>query len=67
LHQLILPFTDRLAIGPLGGFGSFAPLAPYEALLREAIGACEPLTIGGLIAFGVGPRAVLSPALPKND
>lgn len=42
LHQLILPFTDRLSIGPLGGFGSFAPLAPYEALLREAIGAASP-------------------------
>ncbi len=42
LHQLIMPFTDRLSIGPLGGFGSFAPLAPYEALLREAIGAASP-------------------------
>jgi hypothetical protein len=31
-----------LSIGPLGGFGSFAPLAPYEALLREAIGASSP-------------------------
>lgn len=42
LHQLILPFVNRLSIGPLGGFGSFAPLAPYEALLSEAIGASSP-------------------------
>jgi hypothetical protein len=42
LHQVILPFSDRLAIGPLGGFGSFAPLAPYEALLREGIAAGSP-------------------------
>lgn len=42
LHQLTVPFVDKLAIGPLGGFLSFAPLAPYEALLREAIGATSP-------------------------
>lgn len=42
LHQLILPFTNGLSIGPLGGFGSFASLVPYEALLREAIGAASP-------------------------
>jgi hypothetical protein len=42
VHQLILPFVDGLVIGPLGGFGSFAPLAPYEALLREAVGAASP-------------------------
>lgn len=42
LHQIIFPFVDRLAIGPLGGFGSFAPLAPYEALLRDAIAAASP-------------------------
>jgi len=42
LHQLILPFTHGLSIGPLGGFGSFASLVPYEALLREAIGAASP-------------------------
>jgi len=45
LHQLILPFTDSLSIGPLGGFGSFASLAPYEALLREAIGAATRTTV----------------------
>ena len=42
LHQMVLPFTNGLAIGPLGGFGSFASLVPYEALLREAIGSPSP-------------------------
>lgn len=42
LHQLLLPFTEGLHIGPLGGFGSFPRFAPYEALLREAICATSP-------------------------
>lgn len=42
LHQLLLPFTEGLSIGPLGGFGSFPRFAPYEALLRESISATSP-------------------------
>jgi hypothetical protein len=42
IHQLLLPFTEGLRIGPLGGFGSFTRFAPYEALLREAISATSP-------------------------
>jgi hypothetical protein len=42
LHQLVLPFTNQLAIGPIGGFGSAPLLAPHEALLKEAIGATSP-------------------------
>lgn len=42
LHQLLLPFTEGLRVGPLGGFGSFTRFAPYEALLREAISAASP-------------------------
>jgi hypothetical protein len=42
LHQISLPFTRRMTIGPLGGFTSFPRFAPYEALLREAIIATSP-------------------------
>jgi hypothetical protein len=42
LHQILLPFTRGLNIGPLGGFGSFPRFAPYEALLREAVVATSP-------------------------
>lgn len=42
LHQLSLPFTRGMSIGPLGGFTSFPRFAPYEALLREAILATSP-------------------------
>ncbi len=42
LHQMALPFTRGLKIGPLGGFTGFPRFAPYEALLREAIIATSP-------------------------
>src|SRR5258705_2620617 len=42
IHQLQLPFTRGMTIGPLGGFTSFPRFAPYEALLREAIIATTP-------------------------
>ncbi|HEY3104640.1 MAG TPA: hypothetical protein VGJ69_13710 [Pyrinomonadaceae bacterium] len=42
VHQMALPFTRGMTIGPLGGFTGFPRFAPYEALLREAIIATSP-------------------------
>jgi hypothetical protein len=41
-HQLILPFTDGNRWGPLGGIHQYPFLAPYEALVREAITTGSP-------------------------
>lgn len=41
-HQLMLPFQEGIKWGPLGGFTQFSILAPYEALIREAITATSP-------------------------
>jgi hypothetical protein len=41
-QQLILPFTDGVRWGPLGGIHQYAFLAPYEALIREAITTGSP-------------------------
>lgn len=41
-QQLILPFTDGVRWGPLGGIHQYPFLAPYEALVREAITTGSP-------------------------
>lgn len=41
-QQLILPFTDVVRCGPLGGVHQYPFLAPYEALIREAITTGSP-------------------------
>jgi hypothetical protein len=41
-HQLILPFKDGIRLGPLGGIHQYLFLAPYEALIREAITTGSP-------------------------
>ena len=41
-QQLILPFTDGVRMGPLGGVHQYPFLAPYEALIREAITTGSP-------------------------
>ncbi len=41
-QQLILPFTDGVRWGPLGGIHQYPFLAPYEALVREAITTASP-------------------------
>jgi hypothetical protein len=41
-QQLILPFTDGVRWGPLGGIYQYLFLAPYEALIREAITTGSP-------------------------
>ena len=41
-HQLILPFTDGVRWGPLGGIHQYRFLAAYESLIREAITTGSP-------------------------
>lgn len=41
-HQLMLPFMDGVCWGPLGGIHQDPFLAPYEALIREAITTTSP-------------------------
>jgi hypothetical protein len=41
-QQLILPFTNGIRWGPLGGIHQYPFLAPYEALVREAITTVSP-------------------------
>jgi hypothetical protein len=41
-QQLMLPFTDGIRWGPLGGIHQYPFLAPYEALIREAITTGSP-------------------------
>lgn len=41
-QQLILPFTDGVRMGPLGGIHQYSFLAPYEALIREAVTTGSP-------------------------
>jgi hypothetical protein len=41
-HQLILPFTDGVRWGPLGGIHQMPVLVAYEALIREAITTGSP-------------------------
>lgn len=41
-HQLMLPFTDGVKWGPLGGIHQFRILAAYESLIREAITTSSP-------------------------
>jgi hypothetical protein len=42
LRQLVLPFTQGVRYGLLGGWGSFPPFDPYESLLREALSSSSP-------------------------
>jgi hypothetical protein len=41
-QQLILPFTEGVRWGPLGGIHQYRFFAPYEALIREAITTGSP-------------------------
>lgn len=41
-HQIILPFSQALSVGPLGGIHQYPAFSYYEAVLREAIISTSP-------------------------
>lgn len=41
-HQLVLPFTEGIRLGPLGGIQQLPLFTAYEAVVREAITTISP-------------------------
>ncbi|MDP2898816.1 MAG: hypothetical protein Q8Q12_19945 [bacterium] len=41
-QQLVLPFNEGVQWGPMGGMHQYAFLAPYDALIREAVTTTSP-------------------------
>lgn len=69
-HQLILPFTDGVRIGPLGGIHQLGFLAAHEALIREAITTGSPyyrLLCAYRLYEGLGPLRKTLRDLAKKE
>jgi hypothetical protein len=41
-YELVLPYSDGVRVGPLGGIWQWPQFAPYDAVFREAITSASP-------------------------